>query len=293
MNLPAYKFKGKFQKTIYLTCNSFSVQGIGAIIVIVAVSTAALLAGLITVHPSNLPSGAPFTPPCVEHFLGTDDLGIDIWSQIVYGGRTSIYVGIGTALLAGVAGALAGIAAGYFGGHTERLIMRLTDIMIILPDLPLLILVGAFFGPGINNIILVLALFSWTHPARIVRSKVISIKEENYIKAAVSFGAGFRHILLRHFLPGVMPLLSVSVIRLTGRAIVAEAGLAFLGLGDPLSKSWGLILNHAINFRGIYFTPFWKWWLMPPLIAITLLVFAIALVARDLEKKINTKGVIS
>lgn len=271
----------------------FSMSGFAALIFIGAVILISIFADFFSQHPHNLPSGSAFTPPGKAHLLGTDDLGIDVWSQICHGSRMSIYVGTGTAIVSGLLGAFAGIAAGYIGGRTDRLIMRITDVIIILPDLPLLILIGAFFGPGINNIILALALFSWATPARIVRSKVLSISKENYIKAAVSFGAGFRHLFLNHFLPGIAPLLFVSVIKITGKAIVAESGLAFLGLGDPLSRSWGLILNHAINFRGIYFTDFWKWWLTPPLISITLLVLAIAVVARCLEKRLSTKGAVS
>jgi peptide/nickel transport system permease protein len=146
-----------------------------------------------------------------------------------------------------------------------------------------------FLGPSLYNIILVLAIFSWTGPARIVRSKILSMKQEKYITVAASYGAGFVHLTTCHFLPGILPLAAVSIIRLTGRAIVAEAGLSFLGLGDPTSKSWGLILNHAVQFKGIYFTEFWKWWVAAPLTAITLLVFAIAMLARASETLANSK----
>jgi peptide/nickel transport system permease protein len=115
------------------------------------------------------------------------------------------------------------------------------------------------------------------------------MKQEKYIAAARSYGANFFHLTLRHFGPGVFPLAAVGMIRVTGRAIVAEASLSFLGLGDPTSKSWGLILNHALNFKGIYFTEYWKWWITAPLVAITILVAAIAILARDGERLANTK----
>lgn len=264
-------------------------SGRASIIAILIIVIAGILAGRLSVYPYNSPSGTALQPPDARHWLGTDDLGIDLWAQICYGARLSIIVGMGTALLAGIGGCLIGTISGYFGGLTDKIVMRVTDVMIVLPDLPMMIVIGAFFGPSIGNIILVLALFSWTASARIIRSKIMSVKQENYITAAKSYGAGFWHFALKHFFPVVLPIVAVSIIRLAGRAIVAEASLSFLGLGDPTSKSWGLILNHAMNFEGIYFTEFWKWWITAPLLAITIMVSAIAIFARDLEKFVNTK----
>jgi len=162
--------------------------------------------------------------------------------------------------------------------------MRVIDIMIVMPDLPVMVILAAFFGSSLRNIILVLALFSWSHPARIVRAQVLVLKEQGYIKMARNYGASDLYIIFRHLLPELTPILAVSMIRLSGMAIVTEAGLAFLGLGDPTSRSWGLIINHALNFRGIYFTEFWKWWLLYPWIFLTLLVTSLALLGRDLER---------
>lgn len=259
----------------------------GAVIILVMLM--GMFSGWVSFQPHNIPSGAALEAPGWSHWLGTDDLGIDIWAQICAGARISIMVGFGVAMLAGIGGSIIGMISGYFGGLADRIIMRITDMIIILPDLPVMIVLGAFFGSGVRNIIIVLALFSWTVPARIVRSKILSVKRENYVVAAKSYGADFRHMMLWHFLPNVLPLVTVSVIRLAGRAVVAEAGLAFLGLGDVTSKSWGLILNHAINFRGIYFTDYWKWWLLSPVVAIMLLVIAIAFVGRDIERIMNSK----
>jgi peptide/nickel transport system permease protein len=133
-------------------------------------------------------------------------------------------------------------------------------------------------------IVLVLSCFSWVHTARIVRSRVLALKRRQYIRAAELNGASAFYLIRRHFLPEVFPLAAVSMIRLTGRAIVAEAGLSFLGLGDPASGSWGLILHHATSFPGIYYTRFWQWWLLFPWLALTLMVVSLALVSRDMEK---------
>jgi len=255
----------------------------GAFILLAFVFVAAA-ASIISLHPHRQISGPPLSPPGPSHWLGTDDLGVDLWAQICHGARVSLIIGLGTALLAGLGGALAGILAGYAGGLTDAVLMRLIDIMIVLPDLPVMIVLAAFFGPSLMTIVIVLSLFSWVHTARIVRSRVLSLKQRRYIHAAETFGAGMVYLMHRHFLPEIFPLAAVSMIRLTGRAIVAEAGLSFLGLGDPTSRSWGLIIHHATNFQGIYYTDFWTWWLLYPWLALTLIVTALALVGRDLEK---------
>lgn len=262
----------------------FTLLGKASLLVILLIVLVAVLAPYMSVHPHNFSSGPPLTPPGGKHFLGTDELGVDLWAQICYGARVSLLVGFGTSLLAAFGGGLIGIVAGYLGGWLDRVIMRVTDLMIVLPDLPVMIVMAAFFGPSLLNIILVLVLFSWVFPARIVRSQVMMLKQQGYIKAAETYDAGAWYLIRRHFLPEVFPLIAVHMIRLAGRAIVAEAGLSFLGLGDPTSKSWGLIINHAISFKGIYYTNFWQWWLVYPWLALTLTVVSLAFISRELER---------
>ncbi len=245
---------------------------------------AAVFAPFLTWHPHNISSGPPLAPPGNGHIMGTDELGYDLWAMICYGARVSLTVGLGTALLAGLGGAVAGIAAAYRGGWLDRFIMRLVDIMIVLPDLPVMIVLAAFFGPSLRNIIIVLALFSWSRPARLIRAQMLALKEQPYLKMAAHYGGGFFYLLRRHFLPELFPLLVVFMVRLAGMAIITEASLSFLGLGDPTSKSWGLIINHALNFNGLFFTPFWKWWLFYPWLFLTLLISSLALLGRDLER---------
>lgn len=244
----------------------------------------AVAAPLVCEHSHRQTSGPALSAPGRDHWMGTDELGVDIWAQICFGARISLLVGTGTALLAGLGGALAGIFAGYLGGWTDRILMRLIDIVLVLPDLPVMIVLAAFFGPGVWTIIVVLCAFSWVFTARIVRARVLSLKQRRYIQAAETYGAGTLYLMRRHFLPEIFPLATVGMIRLAGRAIVAEAGLSFLGLGDPTSRSWGLIMHNALSFQGIYYTNFWKWWLLPPWSALTLVVTSLALVGKDLEK---------
>jgi peptide/nickel transport system permease protein len=248
------------------------------------VSLLAVAAPLVCEHSHREPSGGALLAPGRDHRMGTDELGVDLFAQVCFGGRISLIVGVGTALLAGLGGAMVGILAGYRGGWTDRALMRLIDVLLVLPDLPVMILLAAFFGPSVWTIIVVLSGFSWVFTARIVRARVLSLKQRRFIHAAEAYGAGIGYLLRRHFLPEVLPLAGVGMIRLAGRAIVAEAGLSFLGLGDPTSRSWGLIMHHALSFHGIYYTDFWKWWLLFPWLALTLVVTSLALVGKDLEK---------
>jgi peptide/nickel transport system permease protein len=243
----------------------------------------AVFAPLISWMPHDRSSGPPLSPPGLPHLLGTDELGVDIWTMICYGSRISLLVGLGTAFLAGFGGGLIGIIAALKGGLVDRFLMRLIDIMLALPNLPVMIVLAAFFGSNLLNIIIVLALFSWAIPARVVRAGALTLKEQPYIKMAAHYGASPLYLLMKHFVPELLPVVMVSMIRLAGMAIVTEASLAFLGLGDPTSRSWGLIINHAVNFSGIYFTEYWKWWLFYPWFFLTMLVTSLALLGRELE----------
>jgi peptide/nickel transport system permease protein len=263
---------------------SLSGGGRAGLFFLMALLLLAAAAPLVCVHSHQAASGPALTPPGTDHWMGTDDLGVDLWAQVCFGARVSLLVGIGTALLAGLGGALAGILAGYCGGWTDRVLMRLIDILLVLPDLPVMIVLAAFFGPSVWTVIGVLSAFSWVFTARIVRARVLSLKQRRFIQAAEAYGAGTFYLMRRHFLPEIMPLAAVGMIRLAGRAIVAEAGLSFLGLGDPTSRSWGFIIHHALSFEGIYYTHFWKWWLIFPWLALTLVVLALALIGKDLEQ---------
>lgn len=269
--------------------SAFTLYGKAGMAIIVFLLALSLISFLFMGEAHKIPGGASLSPPGSAHWLGTDDLGIDLFAQICHGAAISMLVGFSSALLAGIGGSVLGVLAGYYGGWVDRLITSLCDVMASIPQMPLMIVLGAFFGASLTNIILVIALISWVGPARTARAKALSMRSEPYITAAKSYGAGFLHLLGKHFIPGILPIMMVGVIRIMSHAIVAEAGLSFLGLGDPLSKSWGVILNHSINFPGIYFTDFWKWWILAPLTALMLLVVSISFIGRDLERIVNTK----
>ncbi|MDO9492351.1 ABC transporter permease [Acetobacterium sp.] len=274
-------------KAAWMLVKDFSFQGKLSTVILILIILMAIFATSLSPYPYNFTSGDALIPPDSEHIMGTDDLGIDLWAQICYGARISLIIGFGTALLAAVGGGLIGMFSGYVGGIPDKIIMRTIDVLIVIPDFPLMVLLAALLGPSLLNVVIVLTLFAWVTPARIVRSQVLMLKEQTYIKAAETYGAGSGYLIGRHFLPAVFPILAVNIIRLTGRAIISEAGLSFLGLGDPTSKSWGLIIHYATSFKGIYYTNFWKWWLVFPWLMLTMVVMALAFLSREMERVLD------
>jgi len=275
--------------SITTTFSEFSTEGKIGILGIIGVILMAGFAPVITIYPPQKITGDSLEAPSSVHILGTDELGMDIWSQICYGARMSLTIGLAVAFISGFGGGAIGILAGYIGGHVDQGLMRIIDVTMALPSFPLLIVISAFLGPSIFNVILILVLFSWAKPARIARSQTLAIKKNSYIIAAQNYGAKPFYILRRHIFPEVMPVLFVLVIGISSNAIIAEAGLAFLGLGDPTSKSWGMMLNSATSFRSIYFTPYWQWWLLPPLFMLIFLLLCLAFISRDMERILDPK----
>ncbi|MDD2439642.1 MAG: ABC transporter permease [Methanosarcinaceae archaeon] len=278
----------KFEK-IAKFFSSFSLEGKIGVLGLFCIFSLAIFAPLLTTYPPQKITGNSLEPPGPEHILGTDELGMDIWAQICYGARMSLTIGLAVAFIAGFGGGALGILAGYKGGYIDQGLMRIIDIIMALPSFPLLIVISAFLGPSILNVVLILVLFSWAKPARIARSQTLSLKQNPYILAAKNYGAKPFYLLRRHIFPEVLPVLFVLVIGISSHAIIAETGLAFLGLGDPTSKSWGMMLNHATGFRSIYFTPYWKWWLLPPLFMLIFLLLSLAFISRDMESILDPK----
>jgi peptide/nickel transport system permease protein len=275
--------------SITTTFSKLSTEGKIGVLGIICIILVAVLAPVITLYPPQKIAGNSLEAPGPAHILGTDELGMDIWSQICYGARMSLTIGLAVAFISGFGGGAIGILAGYIGGHVDQGLMRVIDVTMALPSFPLLIVISAFLGPSILNVIIILVLFSWAKPARIARSQTLSLKKNSYIVAARNYGANPFYILRRHIFPEVLPVLFVLVIGISSHAIIAEAGLAFLGLGDPTSKSWGMMLNNATSFRSIYFTPYWQWWLLPPLFMLIILLLCLAFISRDMERILDPK----
>jgi peptide/nickel transport system permease protein len=227
--------------------------------------------------------GRPFLPPSVLHPLGTNDIGQDIFSELVYGTRISLLVGFLAAFISVVIGTLVGLFSGYMRGTTDELLMGLTDIILIIPALPLMIILAAHTSPSIWNIVLVVGLLWWCSTARVVRSRVLQLREMPFVEAARSLGAGDHYIIFRHVLPNTMQVVLAKFILVVAGAMLTEASLSFLGLGDPLQKSWGMMLSYAFS-RGGFINGYW-WWYLPPGICISLAVLSFVLIGFGLEER--------
>ncbi len=258
-----------------------------AVIFLVLVCALAVLPLFSFLKSGTLPTGKALMPPSSEHWFGTDDLGIDLFASICAGAKSSIVLAAGSALFAALGGSILGMIAGYSGGVIDEIIISAVDFFISIPDLLLMVVLGAFLGPGLGNIIFAISLVSWVMPAKIARSEMLKIKKENYIKLAAAYGANFRHLFLWHFWKPLFSLMVISVIRIMNKAILAEASLAYLGLGDPLSKSWGMTITRAMDFPNIYLTDFWKWWLVFPTAIMVLTVLSVAVIGKEMEKRIG------
>jgi peptide/nickel transport system permease protein len=187
-------------------------------------------------------------PPSAGHPMGTDDLGRDILSQLLWGSRVSLAVGVVAGVLATVVGIVVGAVAGYRGGGLDDLLMRITEIFMILPRLLLAVVVVALVGAGLWNMILVIGGLAWPGMARLVRGEVMSLRGSEFVEAARSLGQAEWRIVAREVLPNALPPVIVNASLEIGGAIILEAGLSFLGLGDPTRMSWGTILNNAQRF---------------------------------------------
>ncbi len=191
-------------------------------------------------------------------------------------------MGLSVALISVVLGTLVGLIAGFRGGTVSDVLMRITDLILVLPFLPLIILLSAYIGPNQRNVILVLALFSWAIPARLIRSRVLAIQNEPYIEAAAATGCSDSRILRVHIWPGVRLIALVQLMLVASAAILAEASLSFLGLGDPSTKSWGGMLYFA-RASGAFLSEAWRWWVLPAGLMISLSVMSLVLIAYSAE----------
>jgi peptide/nickel transport system permease protein len=240
-------------------------------------------------YPASALSGASLLPPGARHLLGTNLLGQDVASQLIIGARASSTVamvaGFGTVFLGG----LVGLMAGWFGSWPDAVLMRFTDLVLVLPKLPLLLLVGALAGGSDVFLALLIAALFWPVAARVLRSQVLTLRARTHVRAATGFGAGPWHQLRRHILPALALLMVAEFIPAASRAVAMQAGLAFLGIGDPTQPSWGAMMRDAIAYHGLFVTAAWSWWLVPPIGAVVALVVGITLVGVVAERRLNPR----
>ncbi len=233
------------------------------------------MAPLVARHSPTRPSGRPLLRPSPGHPLGTDDLGVDIFSQLVYGSRISLAIGLGAAVLAVVVGLTVALVAGWRRGWVETVLMRITDVTLAFPFLPLVLVLAAFFGRGLIVTALVIGAVSWARPARVLWAQVLKLREYPHVQAARAMGATNTRCVCRHILTRLTPVTSAQFVRVANAAIISEAALAFLGLGDPNQASWGIMLANASSNNALL-TGAWKWWMVPPGLALTLVVLGFA-----------------
>jgi peptide/nickel transport system permease protein len=231
--------------------------------------------------------GPVYGPPSAQHWLGLDDGGIDMVSLLFYGARISMIVGAAAALVATVIGGLIGITAGYVGGRVDGFLMRVTDYFLVIPDLVLMIVIAAIWGPALTHIIFVIGLLLWTSTARIVRAQVMSVRERVYVKRARSLGCSHLRIVFRHVLPQIAPLLIANVVLTVAVAIFDETALAFLGLSDPTAISWGTIIEHGFLRQAVSYGAWWA--IVPPGICVALLIMGCYLFGQAIEDALNPR----
>lgn len=243
----------------------------------------ALLAPLIAPGDPSAPVGVPYQAPSGEYLLGTDDVGHDLFATLVHGARVSLTIGVLSALVATVIGLAVALAAGWFRGRVESVLMRIVDLALSLPFLVLVIVLAAFFGRGLVTTVLVIASVLWARPARVLRSQVIKVREFQHVVAARGIGASPPRLIFGHILPRVAPLGVAQFVRSATIAVLIESSLAFLGLGDPGRVSWGNTLFFA-NQRSAFITDAWLWWVLPPGLALTAAILGFAFVGYAVEE---------
>lgn len=228
-----------------------------------------------------------YAPPTPAHLLGTDDAGKDVLSNFIFGSRVSLIVGFFAAFIAIFIGGVVGIIAGFYGGRTESVLMRITDVMLVIPGLPLIVVIVALTRPSLSNIIFVIGILGWTGTARLIRSQTLSVKQRKFVLRARAVGAGNLYIIRRHIFPLVLPLIVVNTVLVISLAILDESTLSFLGLSDPTALSWGQMLNYAFT-RGAMSAGAW-WVLVVPGFGIVWVVLACTLLGQGLEQVLNPR----
>ena len=310
---------------------------IGLILLLIVVLMA-IFASFLTDYDPLAQSEYSFEPPSWDHPLGTNHAGQDIWSQLVYGARTSLIVGLLVAVLSTVLAVLIGASAALIGGIYDRIVMRLVDAFIVIPMILLLILLSVYVDPNLGSgsiiavevligvviigvsiyvvrhlgwvglliigpvivliivsckmlpltggLIVIITLLSWQGGARTLRSQTLSLKEQPHIAAARGFGAGTWYIIRRHIIPDLGPLLVADFVFCMRRAVFLQAGMAFLGIGNPNVISWGSMISDA---RVWIFLDVWRWWLVPAGVALSLTIIAITLIGSALEPALDPR----
>jgi peptide/nickel transport system permease protein len=264
--------------------------GMGGLVVLVFFVAVALLAPILAPAEGlevTKATGGVLEPPSREFWLGTDANGRSVLTLLIWGARISLFVGLMATLISMLIGTVVGLTGGYFGGWAGAVLFRFTEWFLVIPFLPLAIVLASVLGRSLVNIVIVIGVTSWPGTALLIRSQVLSIKERPYVERSRALGAGHRHLLGRHLLPNVVPIVLANTTLTVAVAILSETTLSFLGLGDPTRVSWGSMLDDAYGV-GAMTTGSW-WFFVPPGVCVVLVVLAFTLVGQALEEVLNPK----
>ena len=269
-------------------------MGMLGLVIIGSIVFVAVFAPFIAPYYWSNPPGAPINldellqPPSAEHILGTNHRGEDIFSRIIYGSQISLMIGFVASVVAVFLGTTIGLIAGYYGGILDIILMRITDVFLCLPTLPLMLIFLVLFGQGLQNVIIVIAILGWTGTARMVRSEALSLREQPLTEAAHALGASDGYILIHHILPNTLPLILANMILGVVTAILSEAGIAFLGFVDIHGQpSWGIILHWAWKNAALLANKWW--WFIPPGILIMLTTLGFVFISHTADKVVNPR----
>lgn len=259
--------------------------GLGLLVLVIVIALLTpILVPLDTLDVTRV-AADPNQPPGDGHLLGTDPSGRDVLGMLLWGSRISLLVGFLATLVSMVIGTTVGMMAGHFTGFGRAVLLRVVDFFLVIPQLVLAITLSAVMYRGILTIIIAIGVTGWASTARMVRSQTLSVEARPYIERARALGAGDWHIITRHVLPAVMPIVLANTTLHVGSAVIAESTLAFLGVGDPNAISWGSMLKRALD-TGAASAGYW-WYILPPGIAIAAVVMCFTLVGRALESVVN------
>ncbi len=255
--------------------------------IIGALTIVALLASLLAQYDPQGFVGNPLQAPSPFHLLGTNESGQDIFAQLLYGTRVTLLVAPITAALAMLVAVTVGVAAALAGRRTAIVMARIIDMWLAVPKLPLLLLLAITAGSSLPATVIIMALLFWPAAARQIRAQTLSIRQRDFVSAARGMGAGSLQLARRHLLPALIPIVVTGLVQLTSVAAVLQAGLAFLGVGDPHTISWGLMINQAVGYPALFVGHDWLWWLVPPALALTLTVLGFAFIGMGLEPRLH------
>ena len=255
--------------------------GVTGLVMFLLLSTTAILAPIIAPHDPWDYSDRSFQSPSMNHLLGTNDIGYDIFSELLWALRTSVFFGVSVAAIACTIGLILGVSAALVGGLYDLVVMRIVDALLAIPSILVLILIAAYFRPSTMILVITLSLIIWQTIARGVRAQTLSLKTKLHIKAARNMGASTTYIMRKHIIPELFPLYAMGFVTKARIAVFMEAGLSFLGIFDPTTKSLGIMMSYAMRYL---YLDVWFNWLLPAVLSLSMLIVSLALISYAIEE---------